>query len=152
MRGSRGAEMAGYVRQAVVVIHGMGEQLPLDTLRGFIDTALEPDEHGNRRYYSRPESVTGSYESRRFLAPRVTWTVWRSTRRRTSSSTTGPTRRKATASTTCGPRSAASCCSRRREFLPASASCGLSRGWQSPRRRGPASGDRGATRLAATGI
>ena len=50
--------MSGYVRQAVVVVHGMGEQLPLDTLCGFINTALAPDEHGRRRYYSRPESVT----------------------------------------------------------------------------------------------
>ena len=64
--------MAGYVRQAVVVIHGMGEQRPLDTLSGFIDTALAPDANGQRRYFSRPESVTGSFESRRFLAPRST--------------------------------------------------------------------------------
>jgi hypothetical protein len=48
----------------------MGEQLPLDTLCGFINTALAPNEHGRRRFYSRPESVTGSFESRRFLAPR----------------------------------------------------------------------------------
>lgn len=61
--------MTAYVRQAVVVIHGMGEQLPLSTLTGFIDTALEPDAKGKRTYYSRPESVTGSYESRRFVAP-----------------------------------------------------------------------------------
>jgi len=60
------------VRQAVVVIHGMGEQLPLSTLSRFIDTALAPDEDGERTYYSRPESVTGSFESRRFLAPRRT--------------------------------------------------------------------------------
>lgn len=64
--------MAAYVRQAVVVIHGMGEQLPLSTLARFIDTALEPDKAGKRTYYSRPESVTGSFESRRFLAPRLT--------------------------------------------------------------------------------
>jgi hypothetical protein len=43
--------MTGYVRQAVVVVHGMGEQLPLDTLCGFINTALVPDEHGRRRHY-----------------------------------------------------------------------------------------------------
>lgn len=63
---------SSYVRQAVVVIHGMGEQLPLDTLTRFIDTALAPDPAGHRRYYSRPESVTGSFESRRFLAPPLT--------------------------------------------------------------------------------
>lgn len=60
-----------YVRQAVVVVHGMGEQRPLDTLNGFVDTALAPID-GEARFYSRPESVTGSYEQRRFLAPQVT--------------------------------------------------------------------------------
>lgn len=65
-----GDVVTGHVRQAVVVVHGMGEQLPLDTLCAFINTALRPDEQGRRRYYSRPESVTGSFESRRFLAPR----------------------------------------------------------------------------------
>ncbi|MEZ5096784.1 MAG: hypothetical protein R2731_12095 [Nocardioides sp.] len=64
--------MAPYLRQAVVVVHGMGEQLPLDTLTRFIDTALAPDDEGRRVYYSRPESVTGSFESRRFLAPPAT--------------------------------------------------------------------------------
>jgi hypothetical protein len=61
------------VSQAVVVIHGMGEQLPLATLTRFIDTAITPDEQGKtkRTYYSRPESVTGSFESRRFLVPRL---------------------------------------------------------------------------------
>lgn len=62
--------MATYVRQAVVIVHGMGEQRPLETLTGFIDSALAPDPEGHRLYYSRPESVTGSFESRRFLAPR----------------------------------------------------------------------------------
>lgn len=61
--------MTAYVRQAVVVIHGMGEQLPLSTLTRFIDTALAPGASGERTYYSRPESVTDSFESRRFLAP-----------------------------------------------------------------------------------
>jgi hypothetical protein len=64
--------MSDPVRQAVVVIHGMGEQLPLSTLTRFIDTALTPvGEQRKRTYYSRPESVTGSFESRRFLAPRA---------------------------------------------------------------------------------
>jgi hypothetical protein len=43
----------------------------LDTLNGFINAALAPDSAGRRAFYSRPESVTGSYESRRFLAPAV---------------------------------------------------------------------------------
>lgn len=60
-------------RQAVVVIHGMGEQVPLGTLTGFIDAALTPDTKHQRLFYSRPERVTGSFESRCFLAPEVEW-------------------------------------------------------------------------------
>lgn len=63
---------SGYVRQAVVIVHGMGEQRPLDTLNGFISAALTPDADGQQAYYSRTEDVTGSYESRRFLAKRAT--------------------------------------------------------------------------------
>jgi hypothetical protein len=58
------------VRTAVIVVHGMGEQLPLETLYRFVRTAL-PKIDGQRRYYSRPERVSGSYEARRCLAPRI---------------------------------------------------------------------------------
>ncbi|WP_131105465.1 hypothetical protein [Ornithinimicrobium sufpigmenti] len=47
----------------------MGEQLPLETLKRFVMTAL-PKIDGERRYFSRPEKVTESYEARRFLAYR----------------------------------------------------------------------------------
>ncbi|MFD3722849.1 hypothetical protein [Streptomyces sp. NPDC058674] len=56
-------------RQAVVIVHGMGEQRPLDALTGFVRSGLPPDESGHRRYVSRPDIVTGKYESRRFVAP-----------------------------------------------------------------------------------
>lgn len=59
------------VRQAVVIIHGMGEQRPLETLNGFIRTGLAPDDAGQRAFYSRPDLVTESYESRRYLAPKA---------------------------------------------------------------------------------
>lgn len=73
------------LRQAVVIIHGMGDQKPLDTLKGFIEAALPPATRagggtiepapppastGARQYYSRPDEVSGSYEARRYLAPR----------------------------------------------------------------------------------
>jgi len=61
--------VAQYVRQAVVIVHGMGEQSPLDMLSGFIDAGL-PQVDGKRYYYSRPDKVTDSYEARRYLAPR----------------------------------------------------------------------------------
>ncbi|MEZ5092143.1 hypothetical protein [Nocardioides sp.] len=57
-------------RTAVVVVHGMGEQLPLETLHRFVRSAL-PKVSGQRKYYSRPEGITDSFEARRCLAPRV---------------------------------------------------------------------------------
>jgi hypothetical protein len=58
------------IRQAVVIIHGMGEQRPLETLNEFIEAALPRDAEGKLGFYSRPDNVTDSYESRCFLAPR----------------------------------------------------------------------------------
>lgn len=57
------------LRTAVVVVHGMGEQLPVETLRQFVRTGL-PKHDGARRYFSRPAKVTGSFEARRMLAYR----------------------------------------------------------------------------------
>jgi hypothetical protein len=56
------------IRQAVVIVHGMGEQRPLDTLNQFVGTALPPGPSGKLEFYSRPDEVTDSYESRRYLA------------------------------------------------------------------------------------
>lgn len=61
--------MAEEIRTAVVVVHGMGEQRPLETLNRFVRTALAPL-GGKRIYYSRPARLTGSYEARRHLAIR----------------------------------------------------------------------------------
>ena len=61
--------MPGEVRTAVVIVHGMGEQRPLDTLNSFVHTALA-EVDGERLYYSRPAKWTGSYEARRILAIR----------------------------------------------------------------------------------
>ena len=57
-------------RTAVVVVHGMGEQLPLDTMYRCVRTALAKVD-GQRKYYSRPERLTESFEARRCLAPRI---------------------------------------------------------------------------------
>jgi hypothetical protein len=56
------------VRQAVVIVHGMGEQRPLDTLNGFIGAALDAGARTEPEFHSRPDDVTDSYESRRYLA------------------------------------------------------------------------------------
>lgn len=57
------------LRTAVVIVHGMGEHRPLETLNGFINAGL-PAIDGTRHFYSRPDGVTDSYESRRYLAAR----------------------------------------------------------------------------------
>jgi hypothetical protein len=56
-------------RQAVVVVHGMGEQRPGDALHGFINVGLPGDGQGGRTYFSRPDTITDSFEARRLLAP-----------------------------------------------------------------------------------
>jgi hypothetical protein len=57
------------MKTAVVVIHGMGEQWPMDTLRGFVDAAwtTDPEMVAPRatQLYSKPDQITGSFELRR---------------------------------------------------------------------------------------
>ena len=47
-------------RQAVVLIHGIGEQRPMETLRGFVDAFLKPG-----TYHSKPDTLSDTYEMRR---------------------------------------------------------------------------------------
>lgn len=67
---------------AVVVIHGMGEQRPMETLRGFVETLWERDEslfaglgtpadHANSDTWSKPDPLTGSSELRRITTARA---------------------------------------------------------------------------------
>lgn len=48
-------------RQAVVVIHGIGNQQPMETLRGFVSRLLEP----NDKMYSSPNRLTDNLELRK---------------------------------------------------------------------------------------
>ncbi|MEO6501038.1 MAG: hypothetical protein ABIQ09_03915 [Jatrophihabitantaceae bacterium] len=57
------------VRTAIVIVHGMGEQLPSETLYRFVKTALPKIDY-KRHYFSRPADVTDSFEARRCLAYR----------------------------------------------------------------------------------
>jgi len=50
----------GPPRQAVVLIHGIGEQRPMQTLRGFVSAFLR-----NGTYHSKPDTISDSYELRR---------------------------------------------------------------------------------------
>jgi hypothetical protein len=87
-REKRVAAAAG-PHQAVVVIHGMGEQRPMDTLRGFVrevwstDLSLTDPWPGKRtidpdtgkpinRSWIVPDQRTGSHELRRITTPYMT--------------------------------------------------------------------------------
>lgn len=67
-----GGAYAGVARQAYVLIHGMGEQRPMDTVKGFAQTmwALDSDVQVSEmpdagQMWSRPDQRTGSLELRR---------------------------------------------------------------------------------------
>lgn len=73
---------SGPDKVAVVVIHGMGEQRPMETLRGFVRTLWERDEslfadleqpkdHKNSDTWSKPDRVSGSSELRRITTARA---------------------------------------------------------------------------------
>jgi hypothetical protein len=57
-------------RQAVIIIHGIGEQRPMETLRSFVLGVLgsETGEDGKPRFYSKPDLNAEGYELRRFRA------------------------------------------------------------------------------------
>lgn len=50
-------------KQAIIVIHGIGEQVPMDTLRSVVDGL------GFQNYRSRPDRLSGDTELRRLVVP-----------------------------------------------------------------------------------
>ncbi|GAB2767560.1 hypothetical protein GCM10027275_07460 [Rhabdobacter roseus] len=57
-------------RQAVVIIHGIGEQRPMDTLRSFVEGLTfwikkEEPQAERPRYWSRPDGISEIYETHR---------------------------------------------------------------------------------------
>jgi hypothetical protein len=52
------------ITQAVIVIHGIGEQKPMDTLRNFVDAVL-PEPKSGEKYLSRPDQMSESFELRK---------------------------------------------------------------------------------------
>jgi hypothetical protein len=52
--------------QAVILIHGIGEQRPMQTLRGFVDNLLGGT--GPAFYYSKPDRMAANFELRRLRA------------------------------------------------------------------------------------
>ena len=53
-------------RQAIVIIHGIGEQRPLGTLKSFVRSF-----RGASTFYSKPERMTSSFEARRIKLRRL---------------------------------------------------------------------------------
>ncbi len=57
-------------KQAVIIIHGIGEQRPMETLRSFVDTVWTENEEigpaAERETWLTPDETTGSLELRRF--------------------------------------------------------------------------------------
>lgn len=63
-------EVLSTERQAVVVIHGIGQQRPMDTLRPFVDAVLgttvqAPVKGGGPLYWSKPDDLSATFELRR---------------------------------------------------------------------------------------
>jgi len=57
-------------KQAVILIHGIGEQRPMDTLRRFVDAVWTTDEsvqheHAQAGVFSKPDTLSESFELRR---------------------------------------------------------------------------------------
>ena len=58
-------------KQAVIVIHGIGDQRPMETLRGFLESVLtKSDKSYLPEYWSKPDQFSKSFELRRCSAPR----------------------------------------------------------------------------------
>jgi len=57
-------------RQAVVIIHGIGEQRPMETLRSFVLGVLGSTQrpNGTRAFYSKPDPNADTFELRRYRA------------------------------------------------------------------------------------
>lgn len=64
-------------KQAVLFIHGIGEQRPMDTLRDFVDTVWTRNVEiqrnpADRQLWSKPNTVSNSFELRRLSTPENT--------------------------------------------------------------------------------
>ena len=54
------------MRQAVVIVHGIGEQRPMSTLRAFVKAVIpEPAVEGRARYHNKPDRLSETFELRR---------------------------------------------------------------------------------------
>ena len=58
-------------RQAVVVIHGIGEQRPMDTLRRFVEAIMPDPPGGKPKFWSKPDPMSELFELRRLTTPQT---------------------------------------------------------------------------------
>lgn len=58
------------MRQAVLFIHGIGEQRPMNTLRAFVEAVVPDRPGGEEKYWSQPDPLASTYELRRLVTPR----------------------------------------------------------------------------------
>lgn len=56
------------MKQAVVLIHGIGEQKPMATLRSFVEAILPSNMDGREKYWSKPDPMSELFELRRLQA------------------------------------------------------------------------------------
>jgi hypothetical protein len=60
------------MRQAVVVIHGIGEQRPMDTVRGFVDALMPVPSNPNKpKFWSKPNPMSELFELRKLVTPQT---------------------------------------------------------------------------------
>jgi len=58
------------MRQAVVVIHGIGEQKPMDTVRAFVDAVMPlPSNPVKPKFWSKPNPMSALFELRKLVTP-----------------------------------------------------------------------------------
>jgi hypothetical protein len=58
------------VKQAVVVIHGIGEQRPMETVRGFVSAVVPSPKNPNKpRFWSKPDPMSELFELRKLTTP-----------------------------------------------------------------------------------
>lgn len=57
------------MKQAVVIIHGIGDQKPMDTIRGFVDALIEKNpEAGQPKFYNKPDKISELLELRKYTS------------------------------------------------------------------------------------
>ncbi|GAB2687107.1 hypothetical protein [Aliiglaciecola aliphaticivorans] len=60
-------------KQAVVLVHGIGEQRPMETVREFVKSVWVKDTNlENTRFWNKPSEVSGSFEHRRLTTDYAT--------------------------------------------------------------------------------